>query len=127
MLLKLIKSLKRHRIKVLQPSQTLFKKKQFYSQNSTYIKLYFKNFYLAPGDYVEIIGVNSKEKLIYGGQGKIVDDQMTMISNFWSKVIFDDKVEVRLYSQGNTGYNNGFQISKVAYGFTKEKILKKFN
>ncbi|CAL2055186.1 trypsin-like peptidase domain-containing protein [Tenacibaculum sp. 190524A05c] len=100
---------------------------EFYSKNSTYVKLYFQNFDLAPGDFVEIIGSNTKEKVIYGGQGKIVDDKMTMISDFWSQVIFDDKVEVKLYSMGNPSYHNGFDISKVAYGFTKEKIVKQFN
>jgi V8-like Glu-specific endopeptidase len=104
----------------------LIYQKEFYSKNSTYVKLYFENFDLAPGDFVEIIGANSKEKIIYGAQGKIVDDKMTMISNFWSQVIFDDKVEVKLYATGNTSNYNGFEISKVAYGFTKEKILKQF-
>ena len=69
----------------------LIYRKEFYSKNSTYVKLYFENFDLAPGDFVEIIGANSEEKIIYGAQGKIVDDKMTMISNFWSQVIFDDK------------------------------------
>ena len=100
--------------------------KEFYSKNSTYVKLYFENFDLAPDDYVEITGVKSGEKIIYGGQGKIVDDKMTMISNFWSQVIFDDKVEVKLYATGSTSNYNGFEISKVAYGFTKEKIVKQY-
>ncbi len=99
---------------------------EFYSKNSTYVKLYFENFDLAPGDFVEIIGANTKEKVIYGAQGKIVDDKMTMISDFWSQVIFDDKVEVKLFSTGSPSYHNGFEISKVAYGFTKEKIMKQF-
>ncbi|MFY7672213.1 trypsin-like peptidase domain-containing protein [Tenacibaculum sp. MEBiC06402] len=99
---------------------------EFYSKNSTYVKLYFENFDLAPGDFVEIIGAHSNEKIVYGAKGKIVDDEMTMISNFWSKVIFDDKVEVKLYATGNTSNYNGFEITKVAYGFTKEKILKQF-
>ncbi|MCH2034338.1 MAG: trypsin-like peptidase domain-containing protein [Tenacibaculum sp.] len=110
--------------KLSQP-QLVFKK-EFYSKSSTYVKLYFQNFDLAPGDFVEIIGSNSKEKIVYGGQGKVVDSEMTMISSFWSQVIFDDKVEVRLYSEGKPGYHNGFEISKVAYGFTQEKILKQF-
>ncbi|CAM1358651.1 trypsin-like peptidase domain-containing protein [Tenacibaculum xiamenense] len=96
--------------------------KEFYSKNSSYIKLYFKNFDLAPGDYVEITGSNSKETIIYGGKGKIVDDQMTMISDFWSKVLFDDKVVLKLYSSGAAERYKGFEIGKVAYGYSEEKI-----
>ncbi|WP_299162619.1 trypsin-like peptidase domain-containing protein [uncultured Tenacibaculum sp.] len=107
-----------------QEKTDLVYKKEFYSKNSSYIKLYFKNFDLAPGDYLEIIGAKSKESLIYAGKGKIVDNNMTTISNFWSKVLFDDKIEVRLYSSGNVGKHNGFEITKVAYGFTPEKLIK---
>lgn len=107
-----------------QQKKELVYSKEFYSKNSSYIKLYFKNFDLAPGDYLEIIGAKSKESLIYGGKGKIVDNSMTTISNFWSKVLFDDKVEVRLYSSGNVGKYNGFEIAKVAYGFTPNKLIK---
>ncbi|MCF2874503.1 MULTISPECIES: trypsin-like peptidase domain-containing protein [unclassified Tenacibaculum] len=107
-----------------QQKKELVYSKEFYSKNSSYIKLYFKNFDLAPGDYLEIIGAKSKESMIYGGKGKIVDNSMTTISNFWSKVLFDDKVEVRLYSSGNVGKHNGFEIAKVAYGFTPSKLIK---
>ncbi|WP_420551767.1 trypsin-like peptidase domain-containing protein [Tenacibaculum aiptasiae] len=107
-----------------QQKKELVYSKEFYSKNSSYIKLYFKNFDLAPGDYLEIIGAKSKESMIYGGKGKIVDNSMTTISNFWSKVLFDDKVEIRLYSSGNVGKYNGFEIAKVAYGFTPSKLIK---
>ncbi|CAM1351134.1 trypsin-like peptidase domain-containing protein [Tenacibaculum halocynthiae] len=100
-------------------------KKEFFSENSSYIKIYFKNFDLAPGDYVKITGSKSKESIIYGGQGKIVDNNMTMISDFWSKVLFDEKVEVKLYSSGKASKHNGFEISKVAYGYSEERIMKK--
>ncbi|CAM1345244.1 trypsin-like peptidase domain-containing protein [Tenacibaculum amylolyticum] len=100
---------------------------EFASPNSFYIKLYFKNFNLAPGDYVEIIGNNSKESIIYAEKGKIVDDNMTMISDFWSRVMFDDKVTVKLYSSDEVGRNNGFEITKVAYGFSAEKIASQYD
>ncbi|CAM1345243.1 trypsin-like peptidase domain-containing protein [Tenacibaculum amylolyticum] len=99
--------------------------KVFYSKNSSYIKLYFQDFDLAPGDYVEIIGDTSKESIIYGGKGKIVDTQMTTISDFWSRVLFDEKVTVKLYSSGNVGRHKGFKITKVAYGYSEEKIAEK--
>ncbi|WP_159439385.1 trypsin-like peptidase domain-containing protein [Tenacibaculum agarivorans] len=100
--------------------------KEFYSENSSYVKLYFENFDLAPGDYIQIKGSNSDETLIYGGKGKIVDEKMTMISNFWSKVIFDDKVEVKLFSLGKANAHNGFEISKVAYGYSPKRITNLF-
>lgn len=98
--------------------------KEFTSKNAFYIKLYFKNFNLAPGDYLEIVGSKGQEPIIYAGKGKIVDDNMTMISDFWSRVLFDDKVSVKLYSTNKVSPYNGFEIKRVAYGFTKEKIAK---
>ena len=43
--------------------------KEFYSKNSSYIKLYFENFNLFPGDYVEIFDPSTGESIIYGEQG----------------------------------------------------------
>ncbi len=102
-------------------------KKEFYSENSAYVKLYFKDFDLAPGDYVEITGMTSNESIVYGGKGKIVDSEMNMISDFWSQVIFDDKVEVKLYSKGEISNEKGFKISRVAYGYSKEKLAEIFD
>ena len=96
--------------------------KEFYSKNSGYVKLYFKNFDLASGDYVEITGMNSSETIVYGGKGKIVDANLNTISDFWSQVIFDDKITLKLYSSGNITKHNGFEITKVAYGFSEKKI-----
>lgn len=96
--------------------------KEFFKNESAYIKLYLENFDLAPGDYVSITGKTSNETLIYGGKGKIVDSKMTMISSFWSKVLFDDQVKISLYSFGNASSYSGFEITKVAYGYTEEKI-----
>ncbi|BDS11020.1 trypsin-like peptidase domain-containing protein [Aureispira anguillae] len=95
--------------------------KEFYSKNSSYIKLYFKNFNLAPGDYVEITSPNTGESIIYGGQGKIIDANMTMISDFWTKVLFDERVIVRLHAQNVSNYY-GFDIARVAYGYPQAKI-----
>ncbi len=101
--------------------------KEFYSQNSSYVKLYFKDFDLAPGDYVEITGSTTNESIIYGGKGKIIDSDKNMISNFWSKVIFDEKVEVKLYSTGKIENEKGFEITKVAYGYSNEKLAAIFD
>ncbi len=100
--------------------------KEFYSKNSGYVKLHFKNFDLAPGDYVEITGANSNETIIYGGKGKIIDANLNTISDFWSQVIFDEKVTLKLYSAGNTIKYNGFEITKVAYGFSEKKLNQIF-
>jgi len=97
---------------------------EFFSENSSYVKLYFENFDLAPGDYLEITGANIGESIIYGGLGKIIDQSGNMISNFWSRVMLDDKVTVKLYSSGDVGTHKGFEITKVAYGYSQEKIQK---
>ena len=97
-------------------------KKEFYSENSGYIKIYFKNFDLAPGDYVEITGANSQETIIYGGKGKVIDNNQNTISDFWSQVLFDEKVTLKLYSKGNATKYSGFEITKVAYGFSQNKL-----
>lgn len=95
--------------------------KEFYSKNSSYIKLYFKNFSLAPGDYVEITAPNIGESIIYGGQGKIIDANLNTISDFWTQVLMDERVIVRLHAQNTSNYY-GFDISRVAYGYPQARI-----
>lgn len=95
--------------------------REFYSKNASYIALYFENFNLAAGDYVEIYSPETNDKVIYGGTGKIIDDNLTTISNFWSQVILSDKVIVKLHTaQASKGY--GFDIKTVAYGYTPKKM-----
>ena len=100
--------------------------KEFYNKNSSYIKLYFENFDLAPGDYIEITGKRSGETLIYAEKGKVIDTRRTMISDFWSKVLFDDHIELKLYSSGRAGHHLGFDITQVAYGYSEERISQIF-
>jgi len=107
-----------------QQKAELVYQKEFYSKNASYIKLYFESFDLAPGDYIEITGSNSEEVIIYGEQGKIIDNNNTMISDFWSKVLFDDKIELKLYSFGKASNHHGFEISKVAYGYSEKKMMR---
>ncbi len=96
---------------------------EFHSENSTYIKLYFRNFDLAPGDYVEIYSPKTDESVIYAGKGKIVDNGATTISDFWSQVIFSDKVIVKLHTvQASRSY--GFDLETVAYGYSPERIVE---
>ena len=95
--------------------------KAFYSKNSAYIKLHFSNFDLGPDDYVEITAVNSGESIIYAAKGKIIDQNMTMLSDFWSQVLFDEHIVVRLYSQQASDYY-GFDIVEVAYGYAQHII-----
>jgi V8-like Glu-specific endopeptidase len=94
---------------------------EFTNKHSSYIKIYFKDFNLAPGDYVEITAVNTGESILYGGQGKIIDNNLTMISDFWSQVLFDERVIVRLHAQTASNYY-GFEIEKVAYGYPQNQI-----
>ena len=94
---------------------------EFYNKNSAYIKLYFEDFDLGPEDYVEISTHNTGESIIYAGKGKIIDREGTTISNFWSKVLLDERVTVRLHAQAASNHH-GFKISKVAYGYSPERI-----
>jgi V8-like Glu-specific endopeptidase len=95
--------------------------KEFYSKKSSYIKLQFKNFNLAPGDYVEITAPNIGESIIYGGQGKIIDANLNTTSDFWTKVLMDERVIVRLHAQNSSNYY-GFDIARVAYGYPQAQI-----
>jgi V8-like Glu-specific endopeptidase len=95
--------------------------KEFYNKYSSYIKIYFKNFDLAPGDYVEITAVNTGETIIYAGQGKIINQNMTMLSDFWTQVLFDERIVVRLHSEAGSNHY-GFDITEVAYGYPQAQI-----
>jgi V8-like Glu-specific endopeptidase len=95
--------------------------REFYNKNSAYIKLYFENFELAPGDYVEIKGLNSGETIVYAERGKIINQEGQMLSNFWSQIIFDERVRVRLYSHASAAAY-GFDLTKVAYGYSEARI-----
>ncbi|MGH1334666.1 MAG: trypsin-like peptidase domain-containing protein [Aureispira sp.] len=98
---------------------------EFFNKNSSYIKLYFENFNLAPGDYVEIKGLNSGETVLYSELGKIIDENGQMLSNFWSKVIFDERVRVRLYTTHSSN-SYGFDLTQVAYGYSEARINNLF-
>ncbi|MFK7797004.1 MAG: trypsin-like peptidase domain-containing protein [Aureispira sp.] len=95
---------------------------EFYNKNSAYIKLYFEDFDLGPGDYVEISTHNTGASIIYGGQGKIIDQNGTMISTFWSQALLDERVTVRLHAVTGTNSHQGFKISRVAYGYSEAQI-----
>lgn len=97
---------------------------EFYNKNSHYIKLYFERFDLAPGDYIELVGMNSGERVVYSQRGKIVDRSGTMISAFWSQIIFDERVRLRLYSQGGSNHY-GFELSQVAYGYPEAVVQER--
>ncbi|MFK7798076.1 MAG: trypsin-like peptidase domain-containing protein [Aureispira sp.] len=98
---------------------------EFYNKNSAYIKLYFENFDLAPGDYVEIKGMNSGETVIYAEGGKVINQNGQMISSFWSGVIFDERVRVRLYTNQSSSFY-GFDITEVAYGYSEARLNQLF-
>jgi V8-like Glu-specific endopeptidase len=95
---------------------------EFYNKNSAYIKLYFEDFDLGPKDYVEISTHNTGASILYAAQGKIIDQNGTMISNFWSQALLDERVTVRLHAVGGTNSHSGFKISRVAYGYSEAQI-----
>ena len=100
--------------------------KEFYSKGSGFVNLHFKNFDLAPGDYVEVFSPKTGESYAFSEGGKVVNfDTRETISEFWTGAIWDDKVVVRLYSKGNS-LNYGFEIDRVAYGYSEEKIQRLF-
>lgn len=101
-------------------SQVVFEE-NFYSQDASYIKLHFKDFNLANGDYVSITSPENNQEIIYNGNGKKILNGTQSISDFWSLSIFSNNATVKLYSTGNTtGY--GFLIDKVAYGYPEAQI-----
>ncbi len=95
---------------------------EFYNKKSAYIKLYFEDFDLGPDDYVEISTYNTGESVLYAKQGKIVDKEGTMTSNFWSGILFDERITVRLHTQSGSNKHSGFKITKVAYGYSAEQL-----
>ncbi|MGH1337916.1 MAG: trypsin-like peptidase domain-containing protein [Aureispira sp.] len=95
---------------------------EFYNKHSAYIKLYFEDFDLGPEDYVEISTHNTGESIIYGGKGKIVDQNGTMHSTFWSQALLDERITVRLHAVGGVNNYTGFKISRVAYGYSEARI-----
>lgn len=103
---------------------TLVYQQEFHSKDASYIKLYFEDFDLAPGDYVKITGNTSNETLVYASKGKVIDSNRNMISNFWSQILMEDTVTLELYSFGEALDFDGFKITKVAYGYTEDKIME---
>ncbi len=98
--------------------------KEFYSEGSGYIKIHFNDFDLAPGDFLQIAGTNSKEFINYVGKGHRAGDSEALAQkSFWSQSIFDERVTVRLYSNGPSK-NYGFSVDKVAYGYGKDDVIQ---
>ena len=100
--------------------------KEFRSNGSGYIKIYFENFDLNDNDFVRLYGANTNEEYIYSGTGKIVNRNQHTIDNFWSRTIFDDHIIVELHSQNGNQNHYGFDITKVAYGYPINKITGAF-
>lgn len=94
---------------------------EFHNPGSSYIKIHFKGFDLAPGDYVEVFSPLTGISQVYSEKGKLVDNGETMISDFWSGMLEGDRVKVRLWSSGRS-MNSGFVMDKVAYGYPQATI-----
>ncbi len=100
--------------------------KEFYSENAGYVKIHFKDFNLGVGDYVRVYSPDTQEEVFYADKGKIIADGAEMISDFWTASIWSDRIVVELISEEpSNGY--GFNIDKVAYGYTKEEIMEAFS
>ncbi len=100
--------------------------KEFFNEGSAYVKIYFSNFDLAEGDYVEVFSPDTDDYAVYTGNGKAVNEEGKVINEFWSSSIWSDRAVVRLISNNVRVSNYGFDIKKVAYGFTPAEIEEKF-
>lgn len=93
----------------------------FHYPDAGYIAIHFSKFDLAPGDYIEISGVDGKYAYTYEGKGKVVDDGKVTLSEFWATHIPGDTAILKLYSS-NPGGGWGFEIDQWARGYKKEEI-----
>ena len=110
-----------HPYNALGNQQVVFQK-EFYREEASYIKLHFKNFDLASGDYVELSSPGSTTTpVIYKEKGKEIDGGITQISDFWSQAILAEKVILKLHSNSFSS-NYGFDIDIVAYGYPQALI-----
>ncbi len=100
--------------------------KEFHKEGSGYVKIHFRNFDLAAGDYVEIYSPETGESIKYTGKGKFVMDGTSQISDFWSASIWSDRAIVKFFIN-NQSNNYGFDIDRVAYGYSKDKIKEIFS
>ncbi|NQY28372.1 MAG: trypsin-like peptidase domain-containing protein [Flavobacteriaceae bacterium] len=97
--------------------------KTFTNKGSAYIKLHINSFDLSPGDFVRVSSRNGEE-YIYSEKGKIVGEHKEMISEFWTGTIWSDQITIALHSKGNNKNHYGFNIDRVAYGHSAERINK---
>ena len=100
--------------------------KTFTNKGSAYIKLHITDFDLAKGDFLKIYNPTTKEEYIYSEKGKIVGANQEMISEFWTGTLWGDTIILELFKTSNTSSNYGFNIDRVAYGHTPEKINAAF-
>ena len=98
--------------------------KTFTKDNSGYVRIHFKNFDLAPGDFVEVMNPKTGQRDIYAGGGKVIwAETRKTISDFWANPVYGETAIVRLYSKNpNTAY--GFEIDEVGYGFSEDKLAE---
>ena len=95
--------------------------KKFSNKKSAYIKLHINSFDLSVGDFVRVFSSNGEE-YIYSEKGKIVGENKEMISEFWTGTIWSDEITIELHAKGNNKNHYGFNIDRVAYGYSNERI-----
>ncbi len=79
------------------------------SNGATWLRLYFENFNLAPGDYVTVRAPGRQESYRYEGRG------LNGNGTFWSFSTEGDTAIVQLHAGNAIG--EGFRISKLGHGF----------
>lgn len=96
--------------------------KTFKNKGSAYIKIHITDFDLKVGDYLKVYNPENGKEFIYSERGKIVGTNQQMISDFWTGTIWSDFIIIELHAFSINSTNYGFNIDRVAYGHTPERI-----
>jgi hypothetical protein len=96
--------------------------KRYHWPNAGYISLHFSDFSLKPGDHIEISNPDGSIKVIYEGNGKIVQDGKKRTNHFWARHIPGETAIVKLIS-GKSESTSRFKIDKWAHGYNQERII----
>jgi hypothetical protein len=110
----------------IQKSSGIVYTKTFTNKGSAYIKLHITDFNLAKGDFLKIYNPTTNEEYIYSEKGKITGTNQEMISEFWTGTLWGDTITLELFKNSNSTSHNGFNIDRVAYGHSPEKINAAF-
>ena len=90
--------------------QLLVWEHQIRKPGATYIAVHFKDFHLAPGDYLNISDAEGGQIYTLAGRGKMD------LGDFWARHVKGDVALLQLYATSSSG-GRGFVIDEFAAGF----------